>query len=87
MPSALALESTGAWPDGTVTAVQVGRFVLVEPLGAKAPGRPSIMFFPMTDSLGGTIADCILIVHRPVARVSSGSQEYGGLVLTLSERA
>jgi hypothetical protein len=29
----------------------------MKPLGIETPGRVSVMFFPVTDSLGGTIAE------------------------------
>ena len=44
-------------PDGIREAVQVGLFTVVKPLGIETPGRVSVMFFPVTDSLGGTIAE------------------------------
>jgi len=37
--------------------VQVGLFTVVKPLGIETPGRVSVMFFPVTDSLGGTITE------------------------------
>jgi hypothetical protein len=54
-------------PDGIGEAVQVGLFTVVKPLGIKMPSRVSVMFVPVTDSLGETIAEnSALYMPRPV---------------------
>jgi len=57
VPSALASRGAVPLPDGIEKAVQVELFRMVTPLGIEMPGWVSVMFFPVTDSLGGTIAE------------------------------
>jgi len=57
VPSALASRGAVLLPDGIGKAVQVELFTVLKPLGIGMPGRVSVMFFPVTDSLGGTIAE------------------------------